>query len=185
VTIFRIGSRPPPSFDDPVGVLDACHRRIEERLATLERALAALPAHEALAILGEVVRHFDTAVVRHTEDEEHSLFPRLERAPAGDPLGSAQRGAERSGALLIAELEAEHRAAEAIYLAFRTVAERVAAEPGLTGELESHAAALCAAYRAHIAREEAELFPRARALAPAELRAVGIEMRLRRGGGEP
>jgi hemerythrin-like domain-containing protein len=167
MTLVRLGSRPPPSFDDPVGVLDACHRRIEDRLALLERAIAALPAPEAVAALADVVRHFDTAGVRHTEDEEQSVFPRLPREP------------------ILAELEADHRAAEAIYLAFRTVASRVAAEPSLRDELASHAAALAAAYRGHIRREEAELFPRARALSPAELRAVGIEMRLRRGGAEP
>jgi hemerythrin-like domain-containing protein len=175
VSIVKIGSRPPPSFDDPVGVLDACHRRIEDRLALLERALAALPAPEAVAALGDVVRHFDTAAVRHTEDEEFSVFPRLAGTAALDTL--------------IGDLEAEHRVAEAVYLAFRTVAERIKSEPALLPDVEAdlraHAAALTAAYREHIRREEAGLFPPARALPPAELRAIGIEMRLRRGGGEP
>jgi hemerythrin-like domain-containing protein len=163
MSIVRIGSRPPPTFDDPVGVLGACHRRIEDRLATLERALAALPAPEARAALADVMRYFDGAGVRHTEDEEQSVFPRLERTP------------------LLADLEADHRAAEAIYLSFRMLATQDPPPP----EIATHAEALCRAYRAHIQREEAQLFPLARALAPEELRAIGIEMRLRRGGGEP
>jgi hemerythrin-like domain-containing protein len=168
MTVVRVGQRPPPSFDDPVGVLDACHRRIEDRLATLERALAALPAPEAVAAIGDVVRHFEGPVRRHMEDEEQSVLPRLDRAPELDAL------------------EAEHRTAEAVFLAFRTVAARLAAEPqaDVGAELGLHAATLARIYRAHMQREEVTLFPRARALAPAELRAIGIEMRLRRGGGE-
>src|SRR5262249_25677575 len=39
------------------------------------------PAPAALGPPGAVVRHFGGAGVRHTEDEEQSLFPRLPRAP--------------------------------------------------------------------------------------------------------
>jgi hemerythrin-like domain-containing protein len=171
VSLFRIGKSPspPPSFDDPVAFLTACHRRLLERLTALERA-AAVPG-AALDVLAEFVRHFDGAGVRHTDDEEASVFPRL----AGAGLGE-----------LLAALEAEHRAAEAVYLAARTCVNRLLAAPELAAaigpELAVHAAALAAMYREHIRREEAELFPAISALPPAELRAIGIEMRLRRGG---
>lgn len=176
MALFRIGSNPgsnppPPTFDDPVAVLASCHRKIEDRLAQLERASAALGSPEAMDVLGEVVRHFDTAGVKHTEDEEASIFPRL----AGEGIDD-----------LIESLEADHRAAEAIYLAVRTVIGRLAAAPELASELEdelvTHGRALAAAYRDHIRREEAELFPHLRKLEAAQLRAIGIEMRLRRGG---
>jgi len=174
MSLFRIGSTPPPSFDDPVAVLASCHRKIEDRLAQLDRAIGALEKAEALEVLTDVVRHFDTAGVRHTEDEEASIFPRLRGEGADD---------------LLASLEADHRTAEAIYLAVRTIVTRLRGAPELVAdvraELATHGQALGAAYREHILREEAGLFPLIRALDAAQLRAIGIEMRLRRGGGEP
>jgi hemerythrin-like domain-containing protein len=161
--MIQIGTRPPPGFDDPVGLLTACHRRIEERLATLERAVAGLRTRhpDAEAALNQVVEFLGRNGGRHTEDEEGSLFPRL------------------TPSRVVSALTAEHRAHEAILVALRAaVASRVVAE------IEVHAAALCAAYRDHIRVEEAELFPLARALDPAELRAVGLEMQARRGPGE-
>ncbi len=172
MSVFRIGATPPPSFDDPIGMLEACHRRIERHLATLARAAAALAADTpaALAALAEVTGYFDQAGIRHKEDEELSVFPRV----MADDV-----------APLLARLEEEHRTHDAIYLSVKAVIARVRQEPALAAELEpelrAHAAAMAGAYRDHIALEEAELFPRGRALDPRELRAIGIEMRLRRG----
>jgi hemerythrin-like domain-containing protein len=172
MSLVRLGSSPPPSIAaDPIGALLACHRRIEERLAALDRAAAALGERpdEALAVAAEAVAWLETAGVRHTEDEEASVFPRLFDAQG-----------------LLDDLHAEHRAAEAIMLALRAVLRRVQAEPAilpvLADDLRAHAAALSASYRAHLAGEEARVFPLARVLDDAELRAIGIEMRLRRGG---
>ena len=79
MSVFRIGASPPPSFDDPIGMLEACHRRIEQKLEALARASAALATDTpaALAALAEVVGYFDQAGTRHKEDEEFSLFPRV------------------------------------------------------------------------------------------------------------
>jgi len=174
VHIGRSGSAPPPNFSDPVAVLVSCHRKLEDRLRQLERAGAALSDPEALPLLREIVRHFETAGARHTEDEEASIFPRL-----------AAEGLDDT----IAALEGQHRETEAIFLAVRTVVLRLVEAPGLAAEigaeLRSHAAVLAAAYREHIRREEAEIFPRVARLDAVQLRAIGIEMRLRRGGGEP
>jgi|SRR5215831_18325494 len=172
MSLFNIGAKPPPSFDDPVSVLAACHRKIEDRVTRLERAAAAPVSPEARDVFAEVTRYFDGAGVRHTQDEEASIFPRL----AGEGIDA-----------LLASLEADHRAAEAIYLAVRTVIGRLGEAPSsdddaLRADLVEHARALAQAYREHIRREEAELFPFIRALEPAQLRAIGIEMRLRRGG---
>jgi hemerythrin-like domain-containing protein len=171
VSLVRLGPTPPPSFADPVGVLIACHRRIEDKLAILERSVAALAERpdEALAAIADAVRWLETAGARHTEDEEASFFPCI--------YGRAD---------LLADLQAEHRAAEAILLSLRAVVRRVAAEPAvlprIAGELSTHAAALAATYRAHLADEETRFLPLARALDEAELRAIGLEMRIRRGG---
>jgi hemerythrin-like domain-containing protein len=169
VTLTRIGSGPPPSFDDPVAVLLHSHKDLEHHLSVLERAAAALAQspEDSVAAIREVLRHLDTAGVRHTDDEEASVWPRVN----GEALGP-----------LLDDLSLEHRAMEAITLALRDVVARAA--PPLYPELAAHANALCAAYRDHLRREEDEIFPAARALDPKELRAIGIEMRLRRGGTE-
>lgn len=165
----RIGAGPPPSFDDPVAVLLRAHEQLESRLATLERAAAALSTtpDEALQAIRDVLRHLEGPGLRHTEDEEFSVWPRVNDEPI---------------AALLDELGLEHRAMEAITLALRDVMARAA--PPLYPELVAHATALAAAYRDHLRKEEERLFPLARALDPAELRAIGIEMRLRRGRGE-
>lgn len=153
-------------------MLDACHRRIEHNLATLQRAAAALATDTdgALAALAGVTGYFDQAGVRHKEDEEFSVFPRV---------------MDETTAPLLRRLEEEHRTHDAIYLSVKAVVARVRAEPAraaeLAPELQAHAAAMASAYRDHIAIEEAELFPHGRALDPREIRAIGIEMRLRRG----
>src|SRR5262249_61712792 len=94
---------PPPSFDDPIGMLEACHRRIERHLETLARASAALAADAqgALAALAEVLGYFDQAGVRDKEDEEVSLFPRV----MGEDTAAVLR-----------RLEDEHRTPHADYL---------------------------------------------------------------------
>ena len=168
MSLVRIGSKPPPSFDDPVGVLETCHRKIEERLAALVRAAAA-PSHpETANVLRDFMQYFDTGGVKHTLDEEASIFPRV-------------RAEGEAADELLETLEAEHRTAEAIYLAVRTVAQRIIDAPDAAADLATQAAALDAAYREHIAREESALFPRIRALDAAQLRAIGLEMKLRRG----
>jgi hemerythrin HHE cation binding domain-containing protein len=157
VSFIKIG-RPPASFADPVGFLLSCHHRTDERLAALERAAAAGDAAAAEAHIGWLIVTFQL----HGDDEEASLFPRL--------MG---RGADE----VIADLITAHRASEAILLAARTALAAAA-----TDELRTHVAALAAAERAHAAIEEERLFPLARELPEAELRAIGIEMSLRRGG---
>lgn len=73
-----------PGFDQPLGVLLACHGRIEKQCATLEKLLLHLPQHGADAQAQQAARailnYFDTAAVHHHDDEERNLFPLLERA---------------------------------------------------------------------------------------------------------
>jgi iron-sulfur cluster repair protein YtfE (RIC family) len=163
---LRIGAGPPPSFDDPIAFFLHCHRRFEERLATLERAAAALEPspEEAAATLRDALGQLETASLRHTEDEELSVWPRVVDEEIRERLD---------------DLTAEHRAVEAIQLALRDVVARLA--PALYPELRAHVAALAAAYRDHMRKEEELVMPRLGKLDPAEVRAIGIEMRIRRG----
>ena len=162
-----------PAFDDPLGVLSACHRRIERQLATLARLQRHLPAHgcdhDARAAARGILRYFDTAAVHHHADEEESLFPRLiERVPA-------------DAAPLVAALAADHRQLAAAWRHLRPLLAAIAA--GARANLAPQQVALVRrAYDTHIAREETELIPLAEVtLDAAELAAVGAEMARRRG----
>src|SRR5512137_386080 len=70
-----------PGYDDPLGMLAACHRRIERQLGTLERLQRHLPVHgcdaDARAAAAGILRYFDNAAPHHHADEEDSVFPRL------------------------------------------------------------------------------------------------------------
>src|SRR5215469_12168280 len=93
------------TLDHPLEHLVACHARIEERLAILERAGEYLDAkpEEAQQALESVFRYFETSGVMHTADEEESVFPRL----AGR-LNEEERE-------YVAALEEQHREAEELY----------------------------------------------------------------------
>ncbi|MFO1316444.1 MAG: hemerythrin domain-containing protein [Burkholderiales bacterium] len=160
-----------PGFDDPLGVLRACHRRIERQLATLGRLRRHLPEHhadhDARTAATAILRYFDTAAANHHADEEQSLFPRLLRvAPDMASLATA--------------LEREHEALAARWMRMRPLLSAIVARSGAYLPAKG-VAELCDAYASHIAREEGELLPRAaEALSAADLAAIGSEMAARR-----
>jgi hemerythrin-like domain-containing protein len=161
------------SFDDPLGMLAACHRRIERQLATLGRLQRHLPGHgcddDARAAARAILKYFDTAAPNHHADEEVSVFPRLRAmAPAAaEPL--------------VAWLENDHVALAERWRRLRPLLASIAA--GARANLSPREVdGIRAAYDAHIAREEGELIPlAARTLDPAALAAIGREMTARRG----
>ena len=160
-----------PGFDDPLGVLRACHRRIERQLATLGRLRRHLPEHhadhDARTAATAILRYFDTAAVHHHADEEQSLFPRLVRV-APDMAN------------LAATLEREHVVLAARWLRIRPLLSAIVARSGAYLPAKG-VAELCGAYANHIAREEDALLPRAaEALSAADLAAIGGEMAARR-----
>lgn len=163
---------PAPSFDDPLGMLLACHARMRRQLSTLERLQRHLPEHgadaEARAAAGAILRYFDQAGPNHHADEDQSVLPRLvARAPE---LASVAAG--------IAE---DHRALDRRWRKVRALLSGIAAgvneplPPALVRDV-------CHAYRAHIEREETELVPRAREhFDAATLADIGREFAARRG----
>jgi hemerythrin-like domain-containing protein len=162
-----------PGFDDPLGMLCACHGRIARQLATLDRLQRHLPEHgcdvDARAAARGILRYFDTAALNHHADEEASVFPRLANAVPGH------------AAVLIADLEREHAALAAQWRHLRPRLAGIAA--GARANLSpKEVAGLRTAYAAHIAREEGELIPlAARSFDAAILNAIGSEMAARRG----
>jgi hemerythrin-like domain-containing protein len=149
----------PRDAADPFAQLLSCHRRLEERLDDL--ADPADPRAAARDVLG----FFDRNIMRHEEDEEASLFPRLAREPSLAPT--------------LATLRAQHVAQRESLGALRAFAEGADAPP-----LADIVRTLREAYAAHIDLEERELFPAARrVLRPEEAMAIGEEMAARRPGG--
>jgi hemerythrin-like domain-containing protein len=177
---IRIGVRPDHTFEEPLGLLSDCHRRIEHFLETLT-ALAARAGGAPLSdphrlTLDAALTYFATAAPRHTADEEESLFPRL-RASA-DP--AALRALD-----IVARLEHDHAEAAAHHQAVDALGRRWLEQGTLdadrTRELRGHLAALALIYRDHIAIEDRELFPSAaRLLTADQVREVGREMAARR-----
>jgi hemerythrin-like domain-containing protein len=142
---------------DPFEMLERCHRRLEETLTLLQA-----PTRQAL---DEALAFIDRAVKRHEDDEEKSLFPRLSRVP------------QLAG--LLDRLTVQHRDQTALVDELRALL--AAAQPD-DAALSDVVARLDAAYRAHIAVEERELFPAAKsALDADDLGGMASEMDARRG----
>ena len=167
--ISEKGERGGPSFDDPLGLLAACHERIEGHCATLVRLAAHVRVHggdsEARVAAGRVHHYFAQAGRWHHEDEERDLAPLLARH--GDPVLTA----------LMARLMSEHRALEQAYAPLDLVLQALPTAPGDV-PIEPYVGLI----RAHMAAENTMLLPRARALlVPSEIAALGRAMAARRG----
>lgn len=165
---------PAATLDSPIDHLSACHRRIEERLDTIERAGPHLLTNtgEALAAIRAAFRFFDASGAHHTADEEESFFPRL----------AAHLTPEEHW--FLKDLQSEHNQAEAIYADLKTHVADMANPPTTQDQFRYSdlAAALCSLYRRHIRNEDAR-FPAiaARTLSAADIDAISQEMKNRRG----
>lgn len=177
---LHIGQRPDHSFDEPLGLLSDCHRRIEHFLQVLVSLAAeadggALAAPQRAALEG-ALRYFAVAAPKHTADEEESLFPRLRET--SDP-------GVREALALVERLEHDHDEADGHHGAVDALARRWLAAGTLTRDeaaaLRDRLARLQALYRRHIALEDETLFPAAaHALDTTQIREIGREMAARR-----
>lgn len=158
------------TLDHPLDHLVACHGRIEERLAVLERAAEHFETapDEAREAAAACFRYFETSGVLHTRDEEESVFPRLTPRLA------------RGDAAYLDDLETQHREADELYGRVRQLPETLS--PDALGAWRDAVAKFCALYRSHIASENEQLIRLARAaLTEGELAAISSEMKSRRG----
>jgi hemerythrin-like domain-containing protein len=176
---IQIGQRPDHGFDQPLGLLSDCHRRIEHFLSVLVRitddaAGGPLTPSYRSALEG-ALRYFAVAAPKHTADEEVSLFPRLRRS--GDPaLADALASLDT--------LEHDHDEADTRHGAVDRLGRQWLVDAALpadrVAELRDHLARLQALYARHIALEDREVFPAAaRALDRVELARIGEEMAAR------
>ena len=173
--MLKIGSKPAPSFDEPLEMLAACHERIEDTLVTLERLAGHLEQSgndaEARAAAQAVLRYFDTSGALHHEDEDHDLFPLL-RERAGE-VGRDEICA------LIEELEREHHTMGTQWQRLRESLRGVT--NGASGIDAQDVTPFAWLYRRHMERESAAVMPFAReALRNDEREALGRRMAARR-----
>jgi hemerythrin-like domain-containing protein len=178
---ITIGGKPDSSFDNPIGLLSDCHRRIERFLQQLllvaDEAKAGELSGDQRHALETALRYFREAAPRHTRDEEDSLFPKL-RAAGGAEIDAALQALDR--------LEADHDAADGAHAEIDQIGQHWL-ETGHIGQdaherLISLLKTLANLYAGHIRLEDTEVFPLAkRTLTDAEVKAVGREMADRRG----
>lgn len=160
-----------PSLDDPLGLLTACHRRIEARLATLERVAERLETDReaCLQALGNCNAFFASNGAMHSADEEESLFPRL--------LPRLEYG-ERA---FLAQLAGQHAEAERLHERLHALAASAPKGKAWAAQVRAVTASLVTLYRAHIAAEDEVLMRLAKAhLSERDLQAVAAEMKKRR-----
>jgi hemerythrin-like domain-containing protein len=161
----------------PLEMLAACHLRVQEQCATLQRLARHLDTHgcdaQARSAAQGVMRYFDSAARHHHDDEEIDLFPALLESMAGSDAVCLRD--------LTESLTRDHRELERRWRALRAVLERVA--NGTPAQLAADGVDdFVSRYAAHIAREEAELLPMAaRLLDDDVLDGIGEAMRRRRG----
>lgn len=173
----QIGAKPDSGFNDPIGMLTDCHRRIERFLHILCRVTEhagdrALTAEESEAI-DNALRYFHESGPRHNSDEEESLFPRLRKTPAAQVLGEVDR------------LEGEHHQTEAMHKEAAELFTRWQAEGILHADdrarLRAVTKKLEEIYREHIRLEEEVVFPcAARVLDASAVATIGEEFKARR-----
>lgn len=166
-----------PGCNDPVGLMTACHRRIERFLKTLQHAAQHLAGRklspEEEEALSRALRYFREAAPKHTADEEDDLFPALIRH-------------QPATAEAVHALEQDHLRAARLHAVVDQIAEQWIRDgvlgEGAVKELKQALDDLALLYGEHIRTEETELFPRAsQVLQAEELDAIGRRMAERRG----
>ncbi len=141
---------------DGFDVLDTCHRQTVFTLGKLAALVARLrslgPDDEARALAAQIVDHFTTTARQHHADEEQHVFPKL--LAAGDPkLVQA-----------VLSLQQDHFWLEVDWTELSPQLEAVAAGrtcPDLDA-LHEAVEIFATLSRAHIALEEAWIYPEAR-----------------------
>lgn len=175
---IQIGAKPDAGFDDPIGMLKDCHRRIEQFLHVLclvvERAPERPLSEEEAAAVQSALHYFRVGGQRHTADEEESLFPRMR---AEQTTASALKE--------IQALETDHREADDLHAAveklYTSWLERRALSTEELQRLRKATERLRQLYEGHIRIEENLVFPRAaEGLDGAALAQIGEEFRARR-----
>lgn len=169
-------------FTKPLDVLFRCHSSIAANLETLRRASESLRRIDecdfksVFATVDTVLTHFATVGIRHTLDEDLSLFPRM-REYSDTVVSDVFE--------VIGQLEIQHKRAGSIEHSLEKMLVSLAADEDLSkNKLDLFcdlSESLYDLYRPHIQMENEFIFPSAaEILSSDELLAVGKEMYERR-----
>jgi hemerythrin-like domain-containing protein len=173
---IQIGAKPGSGFDDPIGMLKDCHRRIESFLGILcvvaGRAQGRGLTSEERDAVKAALQYFRSGGQRHTADEEESLFPRL-------------RDSDANSLEEISRLEGDHREANGLHGSVERLYSIWIAAGELTRtdalQLQSETERLKQLYSDHIHIEETIVFAHAsKVLDSHAIAAIGTEFRFRR-----
>jgi hemerythrin-like domain-containing protein len=155
---------PLPGFDDPLGLLRACHRKMLAHCDLLEGLLS----EPDPATARQVQRYFSTSAVTHHRDEEQDLFPRLNR--------QSMKLAD-----LVHRLKQEHAELDRLWARIATGLHQLQQsrdDPAFVEAVQAY----CTLTREHIRRENTEFLPlAASSLSHAALGEIGESMAARRG----
>lgn len=174
---IQIGAKPDSGFDDPIGMLIDCHRRIERFLNVLVlvagRARGRALSSEETEAVQAALHYFNVGGQRHNADEEESLFPRLRAECPAEELEP------------LSGLESDHQLANELHHAVEVLYAEWIENQHLDSEkeqrLSSATAQLKRLYEEHIRTEESQVFPRAKAaLSGDAVAAIGKEFEARR-----
>lgn len=174
--LARIGRGPAGTPDeDLVAPLLACHERIRAFCATAARLSTPRGAgpEEIAEAAAAVERYFRVALPLHVEDEDLSILPRLASARAPAPvLAAAAAMAREHGPI--------EEALAGLCPRWAELGQDPTALPRLAAGLQADTARLAALLDAHLAGEEAIVFPAVREHLSADAPAIRAEMRARR-----
>ncbi|MDJ0739533.1 MAG: hemerythrin domain-containing protein [Gammaproteobacteria bacterium] len=162
---------PAPDFGDPLGMLTACHQRMLAQCELLDRLPDWIARHgidhEALVAAERVRRYFADAAPLHHCNEEQDLFPLL-----ADDAGLAR---------LIDTLRRDHAALDANWAQLAAALAELKTGRADPDGLRAVGMPFSASCRAHVAREDSALLPRAATLLDAaQLARIGAAMAARR-----
>ena len=81
IRLASLMAAPAAGFEEPFGMLAACHERMQRMLALLARLRTHVASHgpdaQAQQAARDVMRYFDQAAPQHHRDEELHVFPPL------------------------------------------------------------------------------------------------------------
>jgi hemerythrin-like domain-containing protein len=177
---IQLGAPPQHGFDQPLGLLSDCHRRMEHFLGILRKIAEPEGGpldNEKRDAVEVALTYFHIAAPRHNEDEEQSLFPLLRKR--SDPAVVAALE-------VINSLEAEHVIAAAAHnevdRLYRQWIEADSLPDPERLKLKYLLDELIQMYQRHIAIEDKKIFPLAAQMLGVEERGrLGREMAERRG----
>lgn len=169
---------PAVGFEDPHGMLNACHERVQRSLDLLGRLVTHFDQHGASdatqSAARDVLRYFNLAAPLHHQDEELHLFPPL-LARAEPQLVTHVR-----------RLQQDHAEMERLWKTIAPILERMTEPnpPALEAAQREVIETFRALYPPHIALENECIFPAAFALlGPQASARAGQEMQERRRSG--